>query len=73
MVKSYEEVYADKPEIQSIHAGLECGILASKIEGLDMISFGPTLENVHTPQERMRIDSAERCWNYLIKVLTNLK
>lgn len=73
MVKSYEEMYADKPEIQSIHAGLECGILASKITGLDMISFGPTLESVHTPQERMHIDSAARCWHYLIRVLTNLK
>lgn len=73
MVGTYRELYARSPEVQSIHAGLECGILASKIQGVDMISFGPDLENVHTPEERMSVASAERCWNYLIKVLEKLK
>lgn len=73
MVNTYRELYAQAPEVKSIHAGLECGILASKIQGVDMISFGPDLENVHTPQERMNAESAERCWNYLVKVLEKLK
>lgn len=73
MVNTYRELYAQAPEVMSIHAGLECGILASKIQGVDMISFGPDLENVHTPQERMNAESAERCWNYLVKVLEKLK
>ncbi len=73
MVNTYREIYAQSPKIQSIHAGLECGILASKIQDVDMISFGPDLENVHTPEERMVVASAERCWNYLVKVLEKLK
>jgi dipeptidase D len=73
MVKAYESVYAQKPKIQSIHAGLECGILAGKIDGADIVSFGPDLENVHTPNERMSIASAGRCWKYLVKALEMLK
>lgn len=73
MVKTYKELFAQVPEVQSIHAGLECGILASKIRDVDMISFGPDMENVHTPEERMGVDSVERCWNYLIAVLKKLK
>lgn len=73
MIQTYEEVYADTPEVFSIHAGLECGILASKIPGIDMISFGPDLENVHTPAERMNVASANRSFCYLLKVLENLK
>lgn len=73
MVKTYEEVYADSPEIFSIHAGLECGILASKLPGVDMISFGPDMESVHTPCERLNAASAGRSFLYLLKVLENLK
>ncbi len=72
MIETYREIYADDPVVTSIHAGLECGILAGKIENLDMISFGPSLENVHTPDERMNVASVERTWRYLIKVLENL-
>lgn len=72
MTETYREIYADEPVITSIHAGLECGILAGKIENLDMISFGPNLENVHTPNERMDVASVERVWRYLKKVLENL-
>lgn len=73
MAKAYEEVYADKPRIAAIHAGLECGILAGKKPELDMVSFGPTLKNVHTPDESMEVASAARCWKYLLKVLEMLK
>lgn len=69
MIKAYEEVYADTPKISAIHAGLECGILSGKISNADMVSFGPDLENVHTPNERMRVASVERCWKLLLKAL----
>lgn len=70
MVRIYEELYGKKPVLEAIHAGLECGIFAGKIEGLDCVSIGPDLENVHTAQERMDIDSVGRVWSYLLKVLT---
>jgi dipeptidase D len=73
MVEAYEQVYAHKPTISSIHAGLECGILSGKIPEADMVSFGPNLENVHTAKERMSISSAVRCWKYLVRVLEMLK
>lgn len=73
MISSYNEVFADKPVVAAIHAGLECGILSGKISDIDMISIGPNLENVHTPDERMDVASVERCWNYLLNVLKNLK
>ena len=56
-----------------IHAGLECGILAGKMMDRDMISFGPTLSNVHTPKESMDVASVQRSWQYLLKVLENLR
>lgn len=73
MISTYNEVYADKPVVASIHAGLECGILSGKISDIDMISIGPNLESVHTPDERMDVASVERCWNYLLRVLKNLR
>jgi dipeptidase D len=73
MTEAFNEMYGYLPQISSIHAGLECGILAEKLDGADMISFGPTMEAVHTPNERLSIKSVERCWKYLIKVLEMLK
>ena len=70
MVRVYEEMYGKKPVLEAIHAGLECGILAGKIKDLDCVSIGPDLENVHTAQESMSVDSVERVWNYLLDVLT---
>ncbi len=69
MVAVYEEMYGKKPELQAIHAGLECGILASKIEDLDCISFGPDMENIHTTEESLSISSTKRVWEYLVKLL----
>ena len=73
LVKSYKEVYGSAPQITAIHAGLECGILSGKMPDVDMISFGPTLKNVHTPNETMDVASVARTWDYLKKVLENLK
>ncbi|MDE6566727.1 MAG: aminoacyl-histidine dipeptidase [Lachnospiraceae bacterium] len=73
MIRTFEEVYQKTPEVTAIHAGLECGILAGKMTDVDMISFGPTLLNVHTPQESMDVASVQRSWQYLLKVLENLR
>ncbi len=73
MAEVYEEMYGKAPEICAIHAGLECGILLEKLGEADMVSFGPDMENVHTPGERIRVDSVARCWQYLLRVLERLK
>ncbi len=73
MTEVYEEMYGRKPTVNSIHAGLECGILTEKLPGADMVSIGPTMHNVHTPEERLDIKSAVRVWEYLLRVLEMLK
>lgn len=73
MSEVFSEMYGREPVIEAIHAGLECGILSEKLGGADMVSFGPDLENVHTPDERMSVASVKRCWEYLIRVLGRLK
>lgn len=73
MIRTFEEVYRKAPEVTAIHAGLECGILAGKMMDIDMVSFGPTLSNVHTPKESMDVASVQRSWEYLLKVLENLR
>lgn len=69
----YEKMYGKKPHITAIHAGLECGLFAEKFGELDAISFGPNLYDVHTPNEHMSIASVQRMWEYLLKVLKNVK
>lgn len=73
MVRAYEEEYGKKPVISGIHAGLECGIFYGRKPELDMVSFGPTLLHVHTPEEKMELGSVLRTWNYLLKILLNMK
>lgn len=68
-VRVFEEQYGKKPELQAIHAGLECGILSGKIEGLDCISFGPDQIDIHTPNEHLSISSVGRVWEYLKAIL----
>jgi len=69
----YKSLYNKDPHIATIHAGLECGTLSSKISGLDCISIGPTISDVHTPRERFHISSLERTWKMLVEILKNLK
>ncbi len=69
MIRVYEQMYGKKPEVQAIHAGLECGILASKIDDLDCISFGPDMRDIHTTEETLSISSTKRVWEYLITLL----
>lgn len=73
-VEVFEKINGHKPEITAIHAGLECGLLGEKFDGkMDMISFGPNLYDVHTPDEHMSISSVQRMWDYLVEVLKNIK
>lgn len=73
MVEIYEEMYGEKPNVVAIHAGLECGLFYKKIEGLDCVSLGPNMKDIHTSEEVLDIASTERVWKYLVKVLESLK
>lgn len=66
------ELYGKTPEISAIHAGLECGIFSGKMPGLECISFGPDILDIHTPKERLSIRSTERVYDFLIKLLERL-
>jgi dipeptidase D len=70
---TYRSLYGKKPDVKAIHAGLECGIIGEKYSGMDMISFGPTLEGVHSPDEKIHIDTVEKFWNFLVTILKNVK
>jgi len=69
---SYKSLYGKDPDVKAIHAGLECGIIGEKMPGMDMISFGPTLEGVHSPDEKIYIDTVEKFWNFLLAILKNI-
>ena len=69
----FKRMYNKEPEIVAIHAGVECGLFKEKLGDLDMISFGPDLYDVHTPNEHMSISSVERCYEYLLEVLKEIK
>lgn len=69
----YKEQYGKDLVIQAIHAGLECGIFAGKLPGLDSVSYGPDMKDVHTPKERMDVASVKRTWEYTLEVLKRLK
>lgn len=69
MVAVYQEMYQKMPQIEAIHAGLECGILSGKIQGLDCVSIGPDMRDIHTTEEMLSIPSVERMWKYVCAVL----
>ena len=68
----YHELLHHEPKVKIIHAGLECAVIGERIKGLDMISFGPTIEQPHSPNERVNIESVERFWNYLLALLRHM-
>jgi dipeptidase D len=70
--ETYQSLYGKVPLIKAVHAGLECGILGERFPGMDMVSFGPTMEAVHSPEERLHIDTVERFWSYLLAILNNV-
>ncbi|MCT4612733.1 MAG: aminoacyl-histidine dipeptidase [Clostridia bacterium] len=69
----YKDMYGKEPLVKAIHAGLECGIFAGKMKDVDMVSFGPDMFDVHTPDEKLDIKSAVRMYECLINVLENVK
>ncbi|MGD2153361.1 MAG: aminoacyl-histidine dipeptidase [Gemmatimonadales bacterium] len=71
--ETYQQLYGRQPGVQAVHAGLECGIIGEKYPGMDMISFGPTLEAVHSPDEKMHIDTVEKFWDFLVAILKNVQ
>ena len=73
MVESYKELFGEEPYVKAIHAGLECGLFYDKIPGLDCVSYGPTMKDIHTTEEKLSISSTERMWEYLVKVLENIR
>jgi dipeptidase D len=68
----YSRVFGKEAEIKAVHAGLECGIIGEKYPGMDMVSFGPTIEHPHSPEERVHIGSVERFWTFLAAALQDL-
>ncbi|MBQ3566146.1 MAG: beta-Ala-His dipeptidase, partial [Oscillospiraceae bacterium] len=73
MADTYRDMFGKEPVIAGIHAGLECGFFTEKISDSDIVSFGPDIENIHTPAERLNVASARRTWDYLIEVLRRCK
>lgn len=72
MAEVYKDMFGKEMTVTAIHAGLECGLFCGKIKGLDCVSFGPDIFDIHTPCEKLSISSTERTWNYLLKVLRKL-
>ena len=72
MISVYREMYRKEPEVVAIHAGLECGLLSEKLPGLDCVSIGPQMHDIHTSREKLDIASTKRTWEFLLAVLKAL-
>ncbi len=70
--ESFESLFGKKPKVEALHAGLECGLFLEKMPGLDMISFGPTLKDIHSPSEKANIPSVAEFWKFLTDILRRL-
>ncbi|MBO1363220.1 aminoacyl-histidine dipeptidase [Prevotella sp. A2931] len=71
-VDAYKKLFGKTPEVKGIHAGLECGLFSERYPNLDMVSFGPTLRYVHTPDERLHIPTVQMVWDHLLEILKNV-
>lgn len=71
-IEAYRKLFGKDPVVRGIHAGLECGLFSEKYPNLDMVSFGPTLQHVHTPDEGLYIPSVEKVWNHLLEILKHI-
>jgi len=71
--KVYKSIYNEEPEVRATHGGLETGLFAGQNPKLDMISFGPTIKGAHSPSERVEIASVEKCWEFVLALLKELK
>lgn len=70
---TYRELFGKEPVLTATHGGLECGILSQKLDGVDIVAFGPDASGAHTPEENLSISSMGRTWQFLVKVLEKLK
>lgn len=70
--ESFETLFGHKPKVEALHAGLECGLFLEKMPGLDMISFGPTLKDIHSPSEKANIPTVQEFWKFLGDILRRL-
>ncbi len=70
---TYKALYGKDPAIKAVHAGLECGIIGEKYPGMDMVSFGPTMREVHSPDEHLHIDTVGKFYNFLLGILKSVK
>jgi dipeptidase D len=73
LVKAYQNLFKKEPAVKAIHAGLECGLFSEKYPGLDMVSYGPTLRGVHSPDEKLKIDTVQQVWDLTVEFLKILK
>jgi len=71
-VEAYQKLFHKDPKVLGIHAGLECGLFSERYPDLDMVSFGPTLRNVHTPDECLYIPTVQMVWDHLLEILKNI-
>ena len=71
-VETYKQLFGKEPKVLGIHAGLECGLFSEKYPNLDMVSFGPTLRGVHSPDERLLIPTVQMVWDHLLAILKNV-
>jgi dipeptidase D len=69
---TYAALYGKEPEVKAVHAGLECGLIGEKYPGMDMISFGPSMTAVHSPEEKIFVDTVPRFWGFLTALLEDL-
>lgn len=71
-VDAYKRLFGSEPKVRAIHAGLECGLFLEKYPDLEMVSFGPTLRGVHSPDERLEIATVPKFWKLLTEVLKTI-
>lgn len=71
-IETYKTFFNKEPKLEAIHAGLECGYFAKKIPGIDIISLGPNIYDVHSPKEKMQLDSADRMYDYVVALLKEM-
>ena len=72
MVRIFRQMYGKEPTVAAIHAGLECGLLSEKLPGLDCVSLGPCMQDIHTSREKLDIASTKRTWEYILEILKSL-
>jgi dipeptidase D len=73
VVATYKQLFGKQPVVRGIHAGLECGLFSGKLPGLDCVSVGPDLDEIHTFRERLHIASTARLWAMVVEVLRRMK